>query len=340
MSNIPILDTLNKITKSPPPIWFMRQAGRYLPEYKEIRQLAGGFIELCLNPQMACEVTIQPIKRFNLNAAIVFSDILLITLALGYKLKFIEGKGPIISPVENEKNIPLFNEDKFHNRIKNVYETISRIKEILPKEIAIIGFAGSPWTVAAYMLEGGSSRDYTKIKIWAFKRTKSFQILIDLLIDATIEYLNKQILAGAQIIQLFDSWAGIAPESIFKQWIIEPTKKIVQQIKNLHPSIKIIGFARGAGAMIEDYASCTGIDAVGLDSNIPLRTAYKLQNTIPIQGNLDPIALLVGGNALKKETNRIIQSLSSGPLIFNLGHGVLPQTPINNVIELIKQIRS
>ncbi|AFX99713.1 uroporphyrinogen decarboxylase [Candidatus Endolissoclinum faulkneri L2] len=340
MSNVPILDTLNKTIKSPPPIWFMRQAGRYLPEYKEIRKLTGGFIELCLNPQMACEVTMQPIKRFNLNAAIVFSDILLVTLALGYKLKFIEGQGPVISPIETEKDITSFNEDKFHTRIKNVYETINRLKEILPKEIPVIGFAGSPWTVAAYMLEGGSSRDYTKIKIWAFTRTKSFQLLIDLLIDATIAYLDKQISAGVQIIQLFDSWAGIAPESIFRKAIIEPTKKIVKQIKSLHPSIKIIGFARGAGAMIRDYASYTGIDAVGLDSTIPLSIASELQNIIPVQGNLDPIALLVGGSALKTETNRIMQSLSSGPFIFNLGHGILPNTPVNNVIELIKQVRS
>lgn len=339
MSGIPLLDTLNGKVGSRPPVWLMRQAGRYLPEYKETRKLAGGFVDLCLNPELACEVTMQPIRRFGFDAAILFSDILIVPYGVGRRLEFQEGRGPILDPIESEAEIPTFDADAFHARVGNVYETVARLHEALPKEVALIGFAGSPWTVASYMVEGGGSRDYAKLKGWAYGRPEGFRKLMDLLVDATVAYLDRQVVAGAQVVKLFDSWAGAAPESVFRHAVIEPTAEIVRRLKALHPQIKVIGFARGAGALTRDYASATGIDALALDSTIPLAMACALQAEIPVQGNLDPIALVTGGDALKAETDRILEALSGGPFIFNLGHGIVPQTPPEHVTALLKQIR-
>jgi uroporphyrinogen decarboxylase len=339
MSGIPLLDTLNGRIGSPPPVWLMRQAGRYLPEYKETRKLAGGFVDLCLNPELACEVTMQPIRRFGFDAAILFSDILIVPYGVGRRLEFQEGRGPILDPIEREDEIPVFDADAFHARVGNVYETVARLREALPKEVALIGFAGSPWTVASYMVEGGSSRDYAKLKGWAYGRPQGFATLMDLLVDATVAYLDRQVAAGAQVVKLFDSWAGAAPESVFQRAVIVPTAEIVRRLKALHPQVKVIGFARGAGAMTRGYAAATGIDALALDSTIPLAMACALQADIPVQGNLDPIALVTGGDALRSETDRILEALSGGPFIFNLGHGIVPQTPPEHVTALLKQIR-
>lgn len=339
MSGVPLLDTLNGRTGSPPPVWLMRQAGRYLPEYKETRKQAGGFVDLCLNPELACEVTLQPIRRYGFDAAILFSDILMVPYGVGRHLEFQEGRGPVLDPMESGADIPVFDADAFNARIGNVYETVARLREALPEEVALIGFAGSPWTVASYMVEGGSSRDYAKLKGWAYGRPEDFTALMSLLVDATVEYLDRQVAAGAQVVKLFDSWAGAAPESVFGRAVIEPTAEIVRRLKQRHPEVKVIGFARGAGAMTRDYAAATGIDALALDSTIPLAMACALQAELPVQGNLDPIALVTGGDALKAETDRILEALSVGPFIFNLGHGIVPQTPPEHVTALLKQIR-
>lgn len=339
MSGVPLLETLNGQIGSPPPVWLMRQAGRYLPEYRETRKQAGGFVDLCLNPELACEVTMQPIRRYGFDAAILFSDILMVPYGLGRHLEFQEGRGPVLERIETEDQIPVFDPTTFNARIGNVYETVARLKEALPQEVALIGFAGSPWTVASYMVEGGSSRDFATLKSWAFARPVEFKRLIDVLVDATVEYLDRQVQAGAQVVKLFDSWAGAAPETVFNAAVIAPTAQIVSRLKARHPDVKVIGFARGAGALTRAYGDATGIDALALDSTIPLAMACALQSDRPVQGNLDPIALVSGGDALKAETDRILDALSGGPFIFNLGHGIVPQTPPEHVAELLSYIR-
>ncbi len=339
MPAIPLLDTLNGQTGSPPPIWLMRQAGRYLPEYRQVRQKAGGFVDLCLNPELACEVTLQPIRRFGFDAAILFSDILMVPYGLGRRLEFQEGRGPVLDPVESAADLPVFDAEAFHARIGNVYETVLRLREALAPEVTLIGFAGSPWTVASYMVEGGSSKDFARLKTLAFARPAEFQALIDLLVDATVAYLDRQVAAGAQVVKLFDSWAGAAPETVFQRAVVAPTAEIVRRLKVLHPTVKVIGFARGAGAMTRGYGSQTGIDALALDSSIPLAMACALQADRPVQGNLDPMALVAGGDALLAETDRILDALSGGPFIFNLGHGIVPQTPPEHVAALVNRIR-
>lgn len=339
MSGVPLLDTLNGQTVSPPPVWLMRQAGRYLPEYREVRKQAGSFVDLCLNPELACEVTMQPIRRYGFDAAILFSDILIVPYGVGRRLEFQEGRGPVLDPIESRDEIPAFDAEAFNARVGNVYETVARLRDALAPEVALIGFAGSPWTVASYMVEGGSSKDFAKLKTWAFARPVEFQALIDLLVDATVEYLDRQVAAGAQVVKLFDSWAGAAPETVFQRAVVAPTAEIVRRLKARHPDVKVIGFARGAGAMTRGYADATGIDGLALDSTVPLAMACALQADRPVQGNLDPMALVAGGDALKAETDRILEALSGGPFIFNLGHGIVPQTPPEHVTALLKQIR-
>jgi len=339
MSGVALLDTLNGKTGSPPPVWLMRQAGRYLPEYRETRKQAGTFIDLCLNPELACEVTLQPIRRYGFDAAILFSDILMVPYGLGQHLEFQEGRGPVLAAIESGDALPVFEAEAFNARIGNVYETVARLRDALAPEVALIGFAGSPWTVASYMVEGGSSRDYATLKSWAYGRPDDFARLMDLLVDTTVEYLDRQIAAGAQVVKLFDSWAGAAPESVFYRAVVAPTAEIVRRVKERHPTVKVIGFARGAGAMTRGYGEATGIDALALDSTIPLAMACALQADRPVQGNLDPIALVTGGDALMAETDRILEALSGGPFIFNLGHGIVPQTPPEHVTALIKRIR-
>lgn len=334
-----ILKILDGETVETPPIWLMRQAGRYLAEYREVRARAGSFVDLCLNPELAAEVTFQPIRRFGFDASILFSDILIVPLGLGRNLRFEEGVGPILDKLEDPNELPEFDEDKFHAVVGNVYETVARLKEGLPKEVGLIGFAGSPWTVASYVVEGGSSKDYAKLKTLAYRDPVGFQKLIDLLVEATVAYLDRQVLAGAEIIKLFDSWAGAAPVSIFETAVIGATKEIVSRLRAKHPALKIIGFARGAGALTERYAKETDVDAVALDSSMPFTLAKDLQKVLPVQGNLDPIALVAGGDALDAETDRMMEALAGGPYIANLGHGIVPQTPIPHVEQFINRVR-
>ncbi|NQW11904.1 MAG: uroporphyrinogen decarboxylase [Alphaproteobacteria bacterium] len=339
MPKTPLIDALNGIVSARPPIWLMRQAGRYLPEYRELRGQAGSFVDLCLTPALAAEVTLQPIRRYGFDAAILFSDILMVPFGLGQHLRFEEGRGPILAPIQTAADIPRFDPEGFHAQLGPIYETVERVRAELDPSVALIGFAGSPWTVASYMVEGGTSRDFARLKTWAFADPDGFDRLIARIAEATIAYLDRQIRAGAQVVKLFDSWAGAAPETVFERAVIAPTKSIVTALKRDHPSVPIIGFARGAGAMTRSYVETTGIDAVALDSATPLAMACALQADRPVQGNLDPMALVAGGDALRAETDRIVDALSAGPFVFNLGHGIVPQTPPEHVAELVARLR-
>ena len=336
----PFLRALAGETQSIPPIWLMRQAGRYLPEYREVRAQANGFLDLCYSPDKACEVTMQPIRRYGFDAAILFSDILVIPHALQQNVWFVEGEGPKLEPLKGDADLSILKPDAVLGHLQPVFETVSKISANLPMETALIGFAGAPWTVATYMIEGGSSRDFSKTKIWAYQNPESFQRLIDILVDATANYLVAQIDAGAEAVQLFDSWAGALDEAGFYRWSLAPAKALVAKVKERHPTVPIIGFPRGVGPLYVDYATETGVDAVSLDQGLPVAWAAKeLQPHVTVQGNLDPMALLAGGDALDTAVDHILENLSGGPFIFNLGHGIIKETPPDHVTRLVERIR-
>ena len=323
------------------PIWLMRQAGRYLPEYRATRAKAGDFLELCYRPELAVEVTLQPIRRFGFDAAILFADILLVPDALGQRLEYREGEGPKLEPVRNTRDVGRLGRDNLHGRLAPVYETVRELARQLPAEIALIGFAGAPWTVATYMVEGGGSADHAVIKRWAFGDPDGFQKLIDLLVDATCEYLARQIEAGAEAIQIFDTWAGTLPEEAFHRWCVTPVTAIVRNLKARFPQVPVIGFPRGAGVMYDGFAAATDVDGLGLDSTVPAGWAATfLQHQATVQGNLDPQILVVGGAALRHEAERLLATLGHGPYIFNLGHGIVPDTPVEHVAELVRIVKS
>lgn len=340
MTDKPLLNVLAGKTMAVPPIWLMRQAGRYLPEYREVRQTAGSFVDLCLNPELAAEVTLQPIRRFGMDGAILFSDILIVPYGLGQPLKFVEGRGPVLEPVSDRAALERLDPTALRARVGNVFETVERVRADLPENVTMIGFSGSPWTVITYMVEGGSSKDYATTKRWAYSDPEGFQALIDLVVEGTIDYLRGQAEAGAEVLKLFDSWAGVLSTSLFRMAVIEPTKRIVSAIKADYPDLPIIGFPRAAGAHYLDYIDEVGVDAVAVDTAMPIRwAAENIQSRMPIQGNLDPIALIAGGNALDQEVDAILEAAASRPFIFNLGHGILPTTPIEHVEQLLKRIR-
>jgi uroporphyrinogen decarboxylase len=337
----PLLRALRGETLSSPPFWLMRQAGRYLPEYRELRAKAGSFLDLCFTPDFAVEVTLQPLRRYGMDAAILFSDILVVPYALGQKLDYIEGEGPKLDPLRSAADLQRLREDNVLDRLSAVFETVKGVKNRLPDEAALIGFAGSPWTVAAYMVEGGGSKEFAHVKRWAFSDPAGFGALIEMLVDATCVYLGAQIDAGAEAVQLFDSWAGILPAEEFVRWVIEPTRRIVARIKTDHPETPIIGFPRGAGLMYRAYADESGVDALGLDSAVPLGwAARELQGRLPLQGNLDPVALVAGGAALERAAEAVLTALAGGPFVFNLGHGVMQTTPPEHVAQLARIIRA
>lgn len=337
----PFLAVLGGEVADRPPFWLMRQAGRYLPEYRVVRRQAGSFIDLCLNSELACEVTLQPLQRYGMDAAILFSDILMVPYGLGQGLAYLEGEGPKLEPVRDGAGLSRLGAGGFHEILAPVYETVRRIAASLPETTALIGFAGSPWTVACYMVQGGGSKEWEAVKGFAYRDEAGFDALIDLLVRVTIEYLDKQIEAGAEAVQLFDSWAGILPASRFRRYVIAPTRRIVTALKAKHPTVPVIGFPRNCGAMIEEYTRDTGVDAVALDTTVcPVWAARHLQVLKPVQGNLDPILVMAGGEAMKTETDVILRALSGGPFIFNLGHGVTQGTPPEHVGLLADQIRS
>jgi uroporphyrinogen decarboxylase len=336
----PLLRVLDGAALTPPPVWLMRQAGRYLPEYREVRASVGGFLELCRSPDKAAEVTHQPIRRYGFDAAILFSDILVVPDALGQKVSFTEGEGPKLTPLRNFEDLARLGMDGFQASVAPVFQTVRQLRDTLPEEVALIGFCGSPWTVATYMVEGGSSKEFLKVKQMAFKDPGLFQKLIDLLVEASFDYLVGQIDHGAQVIQLFDSWAGALPELEFRTWVVEPTSKLVARLKAARPGIKIIGFPKGAGVLAEMYALETGVDAISLDTSQSLAWAVKtLSPKVVLQGNLDPILLLAGGPALDRAVDHILETTKGVPFIFNLGHGIVPPTPPENVAALMKRIR-
>ena len=317
----------------------MRQAGRYLPEYREIRATVADFLELCFTPNLAAEVTLQPVRRFGMDGAILFSDILVVPHALGQALAYVEGEGPKLEPVRDSAAVGNLSADRLEEILSPVYETVRLVHRELAPASTLIGFAGAPWTVACYMVEGGGSKDFAEVRRFAYGNPEGFGRLIELLERASTTYLRGQIDAGVEAVQLFDSWAGVLPESGFRRWVIEPTRRIVEALRQSHPSIPIIGFPRGAGLMYETYAGETAINALGLDTAVPLRAAKALQEMMPVQGNLDPVALMVGGAALESAAQNVLDSLGAGPLVFNLGHGVLQHTPPDHVGALVEMVR-
>ena len=323
------------------PFWFMRQAGRYLPEYRALRTKAGSFLDLCFNPDLATEVTVQPIRRYGMDAAILFSDILVIPWALGQELAFQEGEGPKLPPIRDRTGLTLLATELDITRLEPVYQTIRQVREILPAETALIGFAGAPWTVATYMVEGGSSRDFKHARQWFTDDPTGFGALIDRLTAATIRHLAAQVDAGVEVVQLFDSWAGALTGEAFDRWVIEPARTIVSALKARFPEVPIIGFPRGAGTQHRSYGERTGVDALSIETGLSLTWAREqLQPIVAVQGNLDPAILIAGGSALDTAVDEIVADLGRGRFVFNLGHGVLPETPVGHVAQVADRLRS
>ncbi|MGI9491299.1 MAG: uroporphyrinogen decarboxylase, partial [Geminicoccaceae bacterium] len=304
----------------------MRQAGRYLPEYREIRRQVSGFLELCYTPELAVEVTMQPIRRFGFDAAILFSDILVVPDALGCDVNFVEGEGPKLRTIRDEASIAALNADSLHQHLAPVYETLRRLRESLPADTALIGFAGAPWTVTSYMVEGGGSKEFQETRTFARRDPEAFSALIDLVTEATADYLKAQVEAGAQALQLFDSWAGVLPPDQFHRWCTRPIEKIVSTVKDAYPNIPIIAFPRGAGVLYEHFAQRIPVDGISLDTTVPVDWASQALSKVCLQGNLDPIALLSGGEDMLNNAEHLLKTMAGRPFVFNLGHGVLPAT--------------
>ncbi|HEY4199405.1 MAG TPA: uroporphyrinogen decarboxylase [Devosiaceae bacterium] len=338
-SGKPLLDTVLGQRQERPPMWVMRQAGRYLPEYKALRAKAGSFLELCYNPEMAAEVTLQPLRRFDLDAAIIFSDILIIPDALGQKVRFEVGEGPRLDPVDAGSLAALKPEGvvKF---LAPVYETLERVKASLAADKTLIGFCGSPWTVATYMINGRGSTDQAAARLFALQQPEAFGQLLDILIEASIAHLVAQFRAGADVVQLFESWALNLDEDAFVSHVIEPNCRIVAGVRQQIADAPIIGFPRGAAGMISRYAESTKVNLVGLDYSMPVGFADSiLPRTLGVQGNLDPLRLVAGGTQMRERAEAIIRGFSGRPHIFNLGHGIVPETPIENVAELVEIVK-
>ncbi len=323
-----------------PPVWLMRQAGRYLPEYRAVRGRVGGFLELCYTPELAEEVTLQPIRRYGFDAAILFSDILVVPHALGVDLRFVEGEGPCLDPVRDAAGVDRLGHGD-PATLEPVLETVRRLRRSLPEATALIGFAGAPWTLAAYMVEGRGSRDFAVARAMARCDRPLFAALIDRLTQAVTDFLDRQIGAGAEAVQLFDSWAGVLPPGEFRSWCIEPTARIVAELRRRHPGVPVTCFPRGAGAGYPAFAEAVRPDALGLDTTVPMAwAAAVLPGEICLQGNLDPVALLEGGEAMLAEARGIMLAARGRPHVFNLGHGVLPQTDPAAVARLTAYLQT
>lgn len=333
-----MLDVLRGKAAFPPPLWMMRQAGRYLPEYRETRKRAGSFLDLCYNPDLAVEVTLQPIERFGFDASILFSDILVVPHALGRDVRFEEGRGPLLTPI-NSAEISQLNSETFHVNLSPVYETVRRLRAKLPDETTLIGFCGAPWTVATYMIAGHGTPDQAPARLFAYREPVAFQQLLKVLADHSAAYLIRQIEAGADVVQIFDSWSGVLDDASFDLFCVAPVAEIVRQVKAVHPDVPIIGFPKGAGARYQSYRQKTGVTGLGIDWTVPLAAAKALQAGGAVQGNLDPLRLVAGGKALSDGVDAILKTLGDGPLIFNLGHGITPETPVAHVEAMVKQVR-
>jgi len=339
MTEKPLLRVLQGEAVWPPPVWLMRQAGRYLPEYQAIRQ-EGGFIARCTTPDLATEITLQPIRRFGMDGAILFSDILMLPWALGQGLEFVDGAGPRMPPIRDVVGLAALDLSRAREMTAPIMQTVRQVHAALPASCTLLGFAGSPFTVACYMVEGSGSRDFAATRTLAYTEPVFFGRLMELLVESTVEYLSSQITAGADAVMLFDTWAGLLPPDQFARLVIKPTAAIVAALNARFPGVKIIGFPRLAGTMVADYVEKTGVDCVSLDTGVDAAAiAAGLPDTVAVQGNLDPMALIAGGPALHAESQAIRDALCGRPHIFNLGHGILPQTPPSHVADLVASIR-
>lgn len=337
----PLRDVLDGRQQGVPPVWLMRQAGRYLPEYREVRKTAGSFLDLCFTPKLAAEVTLQPIRRFGFDAAILFSDILVVPHALGRSVRFAEGEGPQLDPLDDPAAVGKLQSVIDDGKLAPVYEAIGLVKPALPANVTFLGFCGAPWTVATYMVAGRGTPDQAPARLFAYRHPEAFGRLIDILTDVSAQYLVRQLQAGVDAVQIFDTWAGVLPPDEFERWCVAPVRRMVESVRQAVPDARIIGFPRGAATGLKRYVEQVPVDAVGLDWMVDLDFARDvIQPRRPVQGNLDPLALRAGGAALDRGIERILAAFSGGPFIFNLGHGILPDTPVEHVERMLARIRA
>ncbi|MCC2110479.1 MAG: uroporphyrinogen decarboxylase [Hyphomicrobiales bacterium] len=323
-----------------PPIWLMRQAGRYLPEYRQIRAEAKDFLDLCYTPKLACEVTLQPIRRFGLDAAILFSDILVVPHAMGQSVAFEEGRGPILEPIRDGRGIAALDEGNAVEHLAPVIETVGRVESELPESVALIGFCGAPWTVATYMIAGHGTSDQAPARLFAYRNPGDMTALIDKLVAVSIDYLVAQLEAGADAVQIFDTWSGVLNEDQFEKWVIGPTKRIVSGVRSRIKDARIVGFPKGAGPQAERFVVETKVNGIGIDWATPRKWAKNsLQNRVAVQGNIDPMLMITGGEALDRDVDDLLAMLGDGRLIVNLGHGITPEAKVENVERLIARVR-
>ena len=335
-----LYEVLDGKRQAVPAVWLMRQAGRYLPEYRAIRNTVSSVLDLCFAPKLAAEVTLQPIRRFGFDAAILFSDILVVPHALGRNVRFTAGEGPQLEPLDDPGAMMRLRGDVDHAVLAPIYETVRIVKAELPPQVTFLGFCGGPWTVATYMVAGHGTPDQAPARLFAYRHPEAFTRLIDILVEASTHYLVRQLGAGVDAVQIFDTWAGVLASDEFERWCIAPTQRIVADVRRAVPGAKIIGFPRGAGTNLTRYVEEVAVDAVGLDWMVDLGFAREqVQRRRPVQGNLDPLALRAGGAALDRSVDAIMAALSGGPFIFNLGHGILPDTPIAHVEQMLKRVR-
>jgi uroporphyrinogen decarboxylase len=336
----PLLNVLDGIAGDPPPVWLMRQAGRYLPEYRALRAKAGDFLNLIFTPEYAAEVTLQPVRRFGFDGAILFSDILVIPVALGQAVRFAAGEGPRLDPIGDADAVKRLATRFDQATLAPIYETVRLVKTRLEAATTLLGFCGAPWTVATYMIAGHGTPDQAPARMFAYRDPEAFAALMDILVEASAAYLVRQLQAGADAVQLFDTWAGVLPAEEFRRWCIEPTCRIVERVRSQVPDARVIGFPRGAGTQLRRYIEDIPINAVGLDWTVDRDFARDLiQARLPVQGNLDPLVLVNGGEALDRAVDAVLEAFAGGPFIFNLGHGILPETPIAHVERMLARVR-
>lgn len=337
-----VVEVLKGAVAKRPPVWMMRQAGRYLPEYRATRAQAGSFLELCYSPKLACEVTLQPIRRFGFDAAILFSDILVVPQALGQPLRFEEGVGPRLDPVNEPDAVDRVSTGAgAMAQLEPVIETVALVRDALPGETTLLGFCGAPWTVASYMIAGKGTPEQVPARLFSYREKKAFGVLIDILVETSVDYLVAQLRAGADAVQVFDTWGGMLTDPQFDSLVIEPTRRIVSGVRARVEDAVIIGFPRGAGSRLARYVRGTGVNAVGVDWMADRGfVAREVQSLCAVQGNLDPMCLVAGGDVLDREVDSIVESFSGGPHVFNLGHGIVPETPIEHVEAMVKRVRS
>jgi uroporphyrinogen decarboxylase len=336
----PILEVLSGQRQDVPPVWFMRQAGRYLPEYRALRERAGSFLTLCFTPEMAAEATLQPIRRFGFDAAILFSDILVVPHALGRAVTFEAGEGPRLEPLDDATKLNALASEANEKVFAPVYEAVRQVKAALPPNTALLGFCGAPWTVATYMVAGRGTPDQAPARLMAYREPQAFARMIDILVATSSRYLVEQLRAGADAVQIFDTWAGVLPPADFARWCVEPVRQIIANVRAEIPDAKVIGFPRGAGASLAGYIEQVSVNAVSIDWTAdPAFIRQRVQSRVAVQGNLDPLVLLAGSAALDRAIDDILADFGTGPFIFNLGHGILPETPIAHVEQTLRRIR-